>query len=46
MDGTTTSMESEMENLANGLYQLLYTSEGVSSMDGFYGMYPRRLIQR
>jgi hypothetical protein len=46
MDGITTSMESKMENLANGLYHLLYTSEVVSDMDGFCGMYPLGLIQR
>jgi hypothetical protein len=34
-----------MGNLGNGLYQLLYMSEGVSGMDGFCGMYPLGLIQ-
>jgi hypothetical protein len=45
MDGITTSMESKMGNLANGLYHPLYTSEVVSGMDGFCGMYPLGLIQ-
>jgi hypothetical protein len=32
-DGSITSSEGEMGNLANAFYQQLYTSEGVSDMD-------------
>jgi hypothetical protein len=42
-DGSITSSEGEMGNLANAFYQQLYTSEGVSGMDEVLQHVPARV---